>query len=155
MVCYTCFHNGVSWKKRLIQTTKILCLEAVINHHNSVWDRNISCILPILLNRILKGCIIKGWDFIKLTSYWLFKDLFFFCSFFTCLLGRHEPLHQPFFVLGIFKIGSCKLFAQGWVWTLIVLISGSWVARITGMSHWLPASKTFLMKLAFLFFFSL
>jgi hypothetical protein len=42
-----------------------------------------------------------------------------------------ESLHQPFFVLGFFKIGSCKLFAWGWLWTSIPLIFASWVARIT------------------------
>jgi hypothetical protein len=26
-----------------------------------------------------------------------------------------------------------------WLWTTILLISASWVARITGMSHWHPA----------------
>jgi hypothetical protein len=41
-----------------------------------------------------------------------------------------EPLRQPFFVLGIFEIGSHKLFAWGFL-----LISVSWVAGITGMSH--------------------
>jgi hypothetical protein len=39
-------------------------------------------------------------------------------------------------VLDIFKIGSHKLFAWGWLWTAIFLISVSKVARITGMSHW-------------------
>jgi hypothetical protein len=40
-------------------------------------------------------------------------------------------------LLSIFKIGSCKLFAwaslEPWV---ILLISASWVAQITGVSHW-------------------
>jgi hypothetical protein len=27
----------------------------------------------------------------------------------------------------------------GWLWTMIFLISASWVARITGVSHWHPA----------------
>jgi hypothetical protein len=26
-----------------------------------------------------------------------------------------EPLHQPFFVIGFFEIGSCALFAPGWL----------------------------------------
>jgi hypothetical protein len=43
-------------------------------------------------------------------------------------------------VLGIFEIGSWELFAQGWLWNLTLLISASWVARVTGVSHWLPAS---------------
>jgi hypothetical protein len=27
----------------------------------------------------------------------------------------------------------------GWFWIMILLISASWVARITGVSHWYPA----------------
>jgi hypothetical protein len=38
---------------------------------------------------------------------------FFFGSTGIGTQGLHlEPLHQPFFVLGFFKIGSCKLFVQ-------------------------------------------
>jgi hypothetical protein len=39
------------------------------------------------------------------------------------------------FMLGIFEIGSHKLFPQGWLWTMILLIAASWVARIIGVSH--------------------
>jgi hypothetical protein len=38
-------------------------------------------------------------------------------------------------MLGIFEIGSRKLFAPGWLRTVILLISVSPVARIVGMSH--------------------
>jgi hypothetical protein len=31
-------------------------------------------------------------------------------------------------------------WAGGWPWTMILLISYSWVARITGLSHWCLAS---------------
>jgi hypothetical protein len=48
-----------------------------------------------------------------------------------------KPLHQPFFVLGIFEIGSLELVALGWFRTVMFLITASGVARITGMSHWL------------------
>jgi hypothetical protein len=34
-----------------------------------------------------------------------------------------------------FEIGSHELFCPGWLWTTILLISASWLARITGMSH--------------------
>jgi hypothetical protein len=37
-------------------------------------------------------------------------------------------------VMGYFEIGSHELFAWGWLQTMILLISASWVARITGMS---------------------
>jgi hypothetical protein len=35
---------------------------------------------------------------------------------------------------GYFEIGSCELFAQVWLGTEILLISASWVTRITGVS---------------------
>jgi hypothetical protein len=31
---------------------------------------------------------------------------------------------------------SQELFARGWLWIKILLISASWVASIIGMSHW-------------------
>jgi hypothetical protein len=45
----------------------------------------------------------------------------------------------PFSVMGFFEIGSCELFVWGWLWTGILLISATWVTRITGVSHWHPA----------------
>jgi hypothetical protein len=42
------------------------------------------------------------------------------------------------FCEGFFKIESLELFAQGWLWTTILLISASWVARIIGMSDQCP-----------------
>jgi hypothetical protein len=45
--------------------------------------------------------------------------------------GLHlEPLCQPFFVKDFFKIGSSKPFSPGWLWTSILLIFASWVAKI-------------------------
>jgi hypothetical protein len=49
-----------------------------------------------------------------------------------------EPLHQPCFMLGIFEIRSCKLFACSWLQTMILVISVSRVARSTGLSHQHP-----------------
>jgi hypothetical protein len=46
-----------------------------------------------------------------------------------------EPLHQSFFVLGFFEIGSFELFARDWLQTEILLLSTSLGARITGMNH--------------------
>jgi hypothetical protein len=61
---------------------------------------------------------------------------FFFCSTCVWTQGLHlEPFHQPFFMKGFFEIGSHELFASGWLQTPILLISASWVSRITGMSH--------------------
>jgi hypothetical protein len=37
--------------------------------------------------------------------------------------------------MGFSKIGYLKLFAQGWLQTVILLISVSSIAKITGMSH--------------------
>jgi hypothetical protein len=41
-------------------------------------------------------------------------------------------------VLDIFKLGSHKLFAWCWLWTLIFLISASWVLGLQAWSAWLP-----------------
>jgi hypothetical protein len=36
--------------------------------------------------------------------------------------------------LGVFEIGSSELFAWGWLGTMILLISSSRVARVTGIN---------------------
>jgi hypothetical protein len=46
-----------------------------------------------------------------------------------------DPLHQPFFVTGFWDMVS-QTICQVRLWTAILLISASWVARITNMSHW-------------------
>jgi hypothetical protein len=38
-----------------------------------------------------------------------------------------------------------RTICLGWLWTTILLISASWVASITGVSHWHPASILILM----------
>jgi hypothetical protein len=77
---------------------------------------------------------------------------FLFLTFFSCLLfylvsSFSHPPSIPFFISFFYFIllfiylfilvalGSCKLFTQGWLCTMILLISVSWVARITGISH--------------------
>jgi hypothetical protein len=57
------------------------------------------------------------------------------------VLSPLEPLHQPpppatIFCDGFFEIESWELFALCWFWAMILLISVSWVARNTGVSHW-------------------
>jgi hypothetical protein len=53
--------------------------------------------------------------------------------------GLHlEPLHWPYFCEGFFEMESRRTICLGWLWTVILLISASWVARITGMSHQCP-----------------
>jgi hypothetical protein len=44
--------------------------------------------------------------------------------------------------LSIFEVGSHELFAWGWLRTVILLLSISGVARITGMSHRYPAGRS-------------
>jgi hypothetical protein len=51
-----------------------------------------------------------------------------------------EPLCQSFIILGIFKVGSLKLFAPGWLQTLTLLISA--VAWATGA--WLSPNFKYL-----------
>jgi hypothetical protein len=71
-----------------------------------------------------------------LEFWYIYIYFFIFCSTGIWTQGLHlEPPHQPFFVMGFFEIGSCELFAWGWLWTVILLISASWVAGITGVSH--------------------
>jgi hypothetical protein len=61
--------------------------------------------------------------------------------------GIHlEPLHQPFFGVcdGFFQDRVSRTICLGWIWTMILLIAASWVARITGMNHWHLAWINFL-----------
>jgi hypothetical protein len=39
-------------------------------------------------------------------------------------------------------MGSCELFAWCWLQTSILLISASWVVRITNVTHWYPARNS-------------
>jgi hypothetical protein len=75
----------------------------------------------------LCGCLAHG-------GYWFF---FLFFSTGVWTQGLHfEPLHKPFFVMVFLKIGCLS--------TSILLISASWVARITGVSHRYLACLPFL-----------
>jgi hypothetical protein len=58
----------------------------------------------------------------------------------TCL--SHSA--SPFFVLGIFWDRVSWTTCQSWLWTAILLISASLVARITDVSHQCPAALTIL-----------
>jgi hypothetical protein len=80
----------------------------------------------------------------------------FFCGTGTWTQGIHrEPLCQPLFVMGFIGIGSRKLFCQGWLPTMILFLSASWVTRIISMSHWCPGLVIILMILfIYLFFYS-
>jgi hypothetical protein len=47
-----------------------------------------------------------------------------------------EPLHWLFSEKGFFWDRVSWTICLGWLQTVILLISASWLARITGMSHW-------------------
>jgi hypothetical protein len=59
------------------------------------------------------------------------------------LLHRHPYHSASLFCVGIFNISSLKL-SPGWLQTAILLISASWVGRITGMSHRFLAHSGFI-----------
>jgi hypothetical protein len=61
-----------------------------------------------------------------------------------------KPLHQPCFVEGFFQDRISWTIYLGWLWTVILLISASCVARLTDVSHWHPAA---LVILKFIFYF--
>jgi hypothetical protein len=56
----------------------------------------------------------------------------------TCFNNLNlESLHQPFYVLVFFfRDRVPKKASPGWLSTVILLISASWAAWITGVSHW-------------------
>jgi hypothetical protein len=72
----------------------------------------------------------------------------------SCLLGSPlllEPLyhlrHSTSHVLCcFFQNRVSQTVCLGWLWTVILLISASWVARITGVSHWCPVQSVFFTK---------
>jgi hypothetical protein len=67
---------------------------------------------------------------------------FFFLVVLPSFLSRHSWVTPPpLFAMGFFKIRSLKLFARGWLQTLIFPISASWVARITSLSHQCPGKE--------------
>jgi hypothetical protein len=104
--------------------------------------------------------VIKGflWHFKMLVCWWwilsfLFIYLLYFCGTGAWTQGLHlEPLCQPFVEKGFVKIGSHGTICLGWLWTVILLISASWVARITGVRHqWLALSVLFIAEKILLF----
>jgi hypothetical protein len=51
-----------------------------------------------------------------------------------------EPVHQPFRRYFFFRVRVSQTICLGWLRTSTLLISASFVARITGMSHQHPAT---------------
>jgi hypothetical protein len=74
---------------------------------------------------------------------WIFFLSFFLSFFFLwywCLnSGPISPATPPaLFLWWVFQDMVSWTICPGWLRTMILLISASWVARITGVSHWHP-----------------
>jgi hypothetical protein len=67
------------------------------------------------------------------------------------LLGRHSYSYclshptSPFLWWVFLRDRVSRTVCLGWLWTVILLISASWVARIIGVSHQCPAHYWFLL----------
>jgi hypothetical protein len=57
---------------------------------------------------------------------------------------------SPFYCDGFFQERISRTICPGWLQTMILLISASWEATITGMSHWHPASTLVLDPFCFI-----
>jgi hypothetical protein len=77
-----------------------------------------------------EGLSSEGWS--------LFTYSFFF--FFLQSQGLNSG-PTTFFWWWIFQDRVSRTICPGWLRTVILLISASWVARITDVSHWHPASR--------------
>jgi hypothetical protein len=84
----------------------------------------------------LKYIYINYWIFLlKVNIAILFLFFYLFLQYWGLNSGPSPWTTPPaLFCEGFFKIGSHE-FLSGWLWTAILLISASWVARITGVSH--------------------
>jgi hypothetical protein len=82
-------------------------------------------------------------------SFFVSSFLFFFLPFlffflvvlgfeFRISCGRQALYHLSYSISPFFVIGSLRTICQGWLWTVILLISASWVAWITGIIYWCP-----------------
>jgi hypothetical protein len=81
---------------------------------------------------------------------YIIKSTFFFFFFWYWVLnsGPSPWVTPPTLFLkseGFFEIGFCGTICLDWLWTVILLISASWVVRITGVSHRHLDQKYFLM----------
>jgi hypothetical protein len=84
---------------------------------------------------------LKAWMNILSNSLPLYLFIYLFIYF--CDTGAWTQGPSPwatppaqFFVIGFFWDRVSWTIYPGWLWTVILLISASWVARITGVSHW-------------------
>jgi hypothetical protein len=70
---------------------------------------------------------------------------FFFHGAGVWTQGLHlEPLHQLLFVVDYFQDRVSGTVCMGWLWTMILLISASWVVRITAFSHSAQGMHTYM-----------
>jgi hypothetical protein len=73
------------------------------------------------------------------------QNIFFFLQYWGLNPGPSPWATPPalfFCVKGFFWDRVLQTICPGWLWTIIFLISASWVARIIGVSHWHPATHT-------------
>jgi hypothetical protein len=71
------------------------------------------------------------------------KEFFFFFRYWGLNSGPTPQATPPaLFCDGFLQDRASRTICPGWLWTVSLLISASWVARITGVSHWLPAIMT-------------
>jgi hypothetical protein len=76
-----------------------------------------------------------------LVLYIYFFFLFFFLQYWDLNSGPSPWAAPPvLFLWRIFQDRVSRTICPGWLWTMILLISASWVARIIGMSHQYPAN---------------
>jgi hypothetical protein len=76
-------------------------------------------------------------------------SLFFFWQYWGSKSGSTPQATPPaHFCDGVFQDRVSQTICLGWLWTTIPLISVSWVARITGLSHWtqLKCDHFFMVK---------
>jgi hypothetical protein len=94
------------------------------------------CLLP----SAVWGCAkLKPTAYLKHLSA-LHTQLFFFFQCWGLNSGLTPWATTPaLFVMGFFQARVTQTICLGWLWTTVLLISASWVARITGVSHWHPA----------------
>jgi hypothetical protein len=89
---------------------------------------------------------------------WISAIIFtsFFCGTWFWTQGLHlEPVHHPFFCGGIFQDRVSQTVCLGWLQIVILLISTSWVARITGMNYWCLAIYFLLTILSWITYHSI
>jgi hypothetical protein len=86
----------------------------------------------------------------------------FFFFFFWVVLGLELKAYtlshstSPIFCEGFFQGRVSQNYLPGLLWTVILLICASWVARITGMSHWHLAHNFFkVLRVAYIDTFQL